>query len=484
MSMPRHVSVLSPTHFATLVLLSACLGWPGPARAQTSPAVSTVFAFSGSQAHSGPIAGPDGALYGTAVSSTSTTGGLIYRAAPDGTSIRTLYQLRLQDGYTPQAGLVLGSDGVFYGATRLGNPVETNTSGTIFRIATDGSGFQTLHRFANYTATNQNSSAINADGAFPESDLVEGSDGYLYGVTRAGGANGTGVVFKLAKDGSDFRVLHEFGAITSATDSGIVANGDGASPVGVLVAAADGFFYGATSVGGVNGRGTIYRLQFDGTGFQSLYAFAATTVSGTNLPTNAGGSTPFAGLVDGQDGLLYGTAGQGGANGSGTLFAIAPDGSVFTVLHEFDATNGTQPSGALTLGRDGRLYGTTFSGGTNSSGSATNAGTIFAMARDGTGFSRLHAFEQGEGTNPIGALLQLSDSVFVGVTQNGARCSQGTLYRLSLGGDKISGNTSCGQRKDDGGGAISPGFLLLLGLLGGLRQVRRGRPRADENVPA
>lgn len=445
-----------------LFLTMLCLGLAAPSFAQTSPTVSTILAFSGSQANAGPIVGPDGALYGTTASSTSTTGGLIYRAASDGSSIRTLYQLRLEDGYTLQAGLLLGSDGIFYGATRLGNVASTGTSGTIFRIAPDGRGFQTLHRFADYSSANQNSSPVNADGAFPESELVEGGDGQLYGVTRAGGANGTGVVFKLARDGSAFQVLHEFGAVTSATDSGVVANGDGAAPVGALVAAADGNFYGVTSAGGTEGRGTIFRLNFDGTGFESLHAFSATTASSTTLPTNVGGATPLAGLLDGQDGLLYGTAGQGGANGSGTLFAIAPDGSVFAVLHEFDGTNGTQPAGALTLGRDGRLYGTTFSGGTNSSGTATNIGTIFSIARDGTGFTRLYAFDQDQGANPVGKLLQLGDSAFVGVTQAGARCSQGTLYQLSLAGAKVNGNTSCGQRDDNGGGATGPGLLLLL----------------------
>lgn len=451
---------------AGLPLFALCCTLPDQTLAQSAPAVSTIFAFAGSQAHSGPIVGPDGALYGTSVASTSTTGGLVYRATADGTSIRTLYQLRLEDGYTPQAGLILGSDGAFYGATRLGHLAETNTSGTIYRLAPDGTGFRTLHRFANYSATNQNSNPVNTDGAFPESELVEGSDGYLYGMTRAGGSNGTGVVFKLTRDGSDFRVLHEFGAVTSAAETGIVVNADGAAPVGALVAAADGYFYGVTSTGGADGRGTVFRLRFDGTAFESLHAFSATTSSGTNLPTNVGGATPLVGLLDGQDGFLYGAAGQGGASGSGTLFAIAPDGAVFTVLHDFDGTNGTQPSGALALGRDGRLYGTTFSGGTGSGGSSTNLGTIFSIGRDGTGFTRLYVFDQNQGGNPVGRMLQLTDTVFVGVTQSGARCGQGTLYRMSFAGDTVEGNTRCGQRKNSGGGAMAPGLLLIVGLLG------------------
>jgi len=144
-----------------------------------------------------------------------------------------------------------------------------------------------------------------------------------------------------------------------------------------------------------------------------------------------------------------------------------------TVLHDFDEANGARPAGALLLGSDGRLYGTTTGGGTNDAGAVLGLGVIFSIARDGTGYEVLHVFDSTQGANPAGALLQLSDAVFVGTTENGANCGQGTLYRLSLAGDTVDGITNCGRKKNNnsGGGSTAPALLLLLGMLG-LRRLR------------
>ena len=161
-------------------------------------------------------------------------------------------------------------------------------------------------------------------------------------------------------------------------------NLDGASPLGVLLQGADGFLYGTTSVGGVNGRGTIFRVGTDGSGFQLQYVFAALPDSGSPL-ANVGGASPLAGLTDGQDGRFYGVASGGGTNGIGTIFAFDPVGRVFSVMHNFEESNGDTPAGAMILGLDTRLYGTTAFGGTTSNGNTSTYGTIFSIARDGTG---------------------------------------------------------------------------------------------------
>ena len=95
------------------------------------------------------------------------------------------------------------------GRTALGAvSVEANTTGTVFRLKTDGSGFTILHKFAQTASSNQDGNAINTDGAYPESALIQGPDGYLYGMTKSGGPNGTGAVYKMSTDGSSFTVLH------------------------------------------------------------------------------------------------------------------------------------------------------------------------------------------------------------------------------------------------------------------------------------
>jgi uncharacterized repeat protein (TIGR03803 family) len=459
---------LEPRLFARLfrVLLPVGLLALGSAAfgQSTSPAVSTVVAFSASTPNGGIVAGSDGAYYGTTASSSSVTGGLIYRVTPNGSSVTTLYQMQNNESYAPAAGLMVGSDGLLYGTTTYGAvSVTANTTGTVYRIKIDGTGFTVVHRFDSWSTSNQSSSPINVDGAYPDSRLIEGSDGFLYGVARAGGPNGTGTVFKLSKDGTSFKVLHNFGAITSDKNADVTTNLDGISPVGTLVQGADGYLYGTATSGGLNGSGTIFRVGMDGTGFQLQHTFSSLSGSGSSA-SNVDGATPVVGLTDGKDGRFYGVTGEGGPSGAGTLFSFDPVARLLSVMYNFDDANGRGPSGALILGADTKLYGTTAFGGTNANGGATNQGTIFSINRDGTGFTKLHSFDNSQGSNPTGPLLQISSTNFVGINLNGGSCGGGTLFLYSANGTTVEGNTRCGQKKNvNGGGSSSPALLFLLG---------------------
>jgi MYXO-CTERM domain-containing protein len=440
--------------------------------AQTNPAVSTIVAFSLSNPVGNLVQGADGALYGVSSPATSITGGVIYRTTPDGSDVRTLYQLKPEDALSPAGGLALASDGLLYGTTKFGQAGQIDGAGSIFRIAASGNGFQIIHRFAPVTASNQDGSPINTNGAYPEAELVEGADGYLYGTTRAGGPNGTGTVFKISRDGTDFKPLYVFAAITSAAGSGLTVTQDGAAPVGPLVAGADSYFYGTASQGGTNGRGTVFRIAFDGTGFQVLHHFSATTADATTgLLENADGATPLGGLVDGGDGFLYGLTAQGGIDGNGVIFAIPADGSTFNVLHSFTGADGARPIAELMVASSGKLYGVTSTGGVNAEGTTTTLGTIFSIDRAGTGFARLYSFDGKNGSLPSSRLLETASGVFVGVATSTGNCSYGTIFRYSLAGDTVSGNTRCGRKKNNSGGG-SAGFAVLL-LLAGLGLLRR-----------
>jgi uncharacterized repeat protein (TIGR03803 family) len=461
------------------VVMAFALALPGVAAAE--PAVSTIVAFSGSAANGSPVLA-DGALYGTTSVVTTVTGGLVYRAAADGSSIRTIYQLRLTDGTNPQSGLLLASDGKLYGTTLFGDASQLATTGTVFRVAPDGTGFEVVHRFRQYTTVNVIGSPVNADGSNPEAELIEEAVGaesqerWLYGVTRAGGAAGTGVVFRMKRDGSTVEVLHQFEPIATASNVSPIKNPDGYSPSGALVEL-DGYLYGTTSAGARNGNGTLFRVSKDGSDFDTLFEFPATTASTTTPPTNADGATPLAGLTLGTDGLLYGVASAGGTAGAGTVFVYDPalytepvDGAepgiaAFRAVHSFDGNNGARPLGELRVGLDGRLYGTTATGGTGSGGTLTNLGTMFVVERSGDAytFTRLHAFDgSNDGSAPAGRLLQLDASTFVGVTQAGGRCGQGTLYQYSTTGAEVDGIRNCGRNNDSGGGSTTPALLLLL----------------------
>src|SRR5712692_9633839 len=122
------------------------------------------------------------------------------------------------------------------------------------------------------------------------------------------------------------------------------------------------------------------------------------------------GQYPAASLIQAPDGTLYGTTQIGGVGpcavggGCGTVFQIAPDGSGYAVLHRFtnSTTDGSQPLAGLIQGPYGMLYGTTVIGGSR------DAGTIFQIAPDGSGFAILHSFlsVNPDGDQPSAGLIQ------------------------------------------------------------------------------
>jgi MYXO-CTERM domain-containing protein len=297
-----------------------------------------------------------------------------------------------------------------------------------------------------------------------------------YGKTGAAGGSGTfyfdDVLFDASGGGGG---SGSFEPITFALACGLTLTVDGAGAAGPLVLGDDGLFYGTNSAGGPDGCGAIFRIGFDGTGFEVLRQFSATAAdASTGQPENADGATPIGGLVDGDDGVFYGTTAQGGTEGRGVVYAITPAG-VFNVLHTFNNADGSRPLAELLLATDGKLYGTTSAGGVNSTGTTTSFGTIFAIARDGTGFSRLYSFDGTQGSGPGSQLLQLSSGVFAGLSNASGACGYGTLFRYSAAGDTIEGNRSCGRssNNDNGGGTAGLGLLALLGALA-LGRRRRG----------
>ncbi len=220
------------------------------------------------------------------------------------------------------------------------------------------------------------------DGANPHfTQLVEDGD-TLYGMTQYGGDTDRGTIFKMNSDGSGFTLLHEFEGDTY----------DGQYPLGSLTL--DGStLYGMTQYGGDSDRGTIFKVDTNGGKFTLLHEFAG----GEN-----DGSEPRNSLtLDGS--TLYGMTRNGGDSNNGTIFKIGTDGSGYSLLHEFagGASDGSQPWGNLTL--DGAsLYGMTRWGGD------ADLGTIFKIDTDGTDFALLREFVGGpdDGGHPIAINLR------------------------------------------------------------------------------
>ncbi|MDE2128030.1 MAG: hypothetical protein KGJ62_15720 [Armatimonadetes bacterium] len=154
------------------------------------------------------------------------------------------------DGQDPKCTLLHASDGFLYGTCVFGGafPAELGF-GTVWRIALDGSHFQVVYTFTGGSA----------DGAYPEAGLIQASDGDLYGTCNEGGANNTGTVYKIipgAPLGSNFVLVHSFAALNSTGD-----NSDGAYPYCQLVQASDGSIWGTCTNGGSGAAGTIWTYK-------------------------------------------------------------------------------------------------------------------------------------------------------------------------------------------------------------------------------
>jgi uncharacterized repeat protein (TIGR03803 family) len=351
----------------------------------------------GAYPYAGLLQGMDGALYGTAYQGGSNGPGTAFKLNTDGTGFTVLksfsYGSDQGAGAYPYAGLLEGTDGRLYGTTIQGG---TGSYGTVYQLNTDGTGFNVLHNFDYYT------------GAYPyAARLVQGTDGALYGTTYYGGSGSYGTVFKLNTDGSGFTVLQNF---DYSTTGGYVYAG--------LMQGTDGALYGTAYQGGTSGYGTAFKLNTNGTGFTVL----------KNFDYSASGGYVFAGLVQGSDGALYGAASSGGSGGYGTVYKLNTDGSGFTVLQNFDYSVGAYPYAGLLQGADGALYGTTYYGGTGS------YGTAFKLNPDGTGFSTLQNFDYSVGAYPYAGLLQGTDGTLYGTTFQGGSGGYGTVYKLNPNG--------------------------------------------------
>ena len=338
-------------------------------------------------------------------------------------------------------------DGTFlYGLTPYGG---THSYGTIFKIKPDGTGYDTLRNFKG---------TPNGDGATADGSLI--SDGtFLYGTTNAGGTHSYGTIFKIMPNGTGYTVLYSFAFGT-----------DGDGPVGKLYY--DGtYLYGMTQLGGSVHGGTIYKIKTDGTGYTILYNLNAST---------SDGNTPNGSLIS--DGTyLYGTTelGGGASNADGAVFKIMPDGTGYTNLYSFQTNfpSGNQPYGSLYY--DGTyLYGMTENGGTG--GGASGIGIIFKIKPDGTGYTVMHNFagNPSDGTNPYGSLI--SDGTYLyGMTEMGGKNYGGMLFKIKPDGTSYDtlmsfNNTATGQNPlgslllnggclygmTSGGGANSSGTIF------------------------
>ena len=386
-------------------------------------------------------------------------------------TVNELYNLR-RDGEQPLGRLLLDG-GSYYGTTFFGGS-SLKSDGVVFKL-TPGA-----------TANDPNVQTIllhgenGGVGSNPDGGVIRSTNGNLYFSFKFGGAGslngvgGTGTFYKLSPGGVATRVSSSGGKInqplgemvehtegvflvqgetqTSNFDTAFVrlkespfefaSIRDGnkfteGKPFAALLRGLDGKYYG----------GTEYRLLSFDPG--ATTPFASTVIRTPSGSTDANGNGYGWGVTQGADGTLYGVGELGGTNGAGVVWKMNTDGTGYTVLHHFaGGVGGSKPRCRLVLHADGKLYGTTFQGGTS------DLGIVFSVAMDGT-FTKLLDFNGTNGSRPR-SLVAGRSGTLAGITQFGGKGDKGTIFEIATDGTLSTLHSFGGT-----GGYIPSGPLLL-----------------------
>ena len=381
----------------TVALLLFCVATAVMSHAQTFTSLASLSDKTGAE----PLAlgqQANGNLWVAPFTEGKFTCGTIFQATLVG-KLSQLFNFDCTDGKWPQ-GLTLGTDGNYYGVTSTGGSGNT---GTVFR-RTPAGVLSVLYNFP----------SDGSSGTSPVGTLALGADGNFYGATFSSSSsnNNGGTLFKITPAGT-LTTIYAFCLQFLCPD--------GSQPYSSPVLAMDGNFYGLTYGGGAHGVGTMYKITPQGV-LTTLYSFD---------PTVDNIFFPGAPLFQAANGNFYSVASQGGANDYGAVFEITPSG-VFTVLHDFNGTDGYWPFG-LMQATDGNFYGTIAV-----VGNQTN-GALYQLTPAGD-LTILHQFNGTDGLGPV-MLIQHTNGMLYGITQGGGDvyCAYdpsfgcGTIFSLDVG---------------------------------------------------
>jgi uncharacterized repeat protein (TIGR03803 family) len=400
-----------------------------PAPAQT---FTVLHSFTGIQDGANPFAGlirdRAGNLYGTTFNG-GTGQGSIFRLshASSGWVLAPLYDFTsVPDGAEPQARVVIGPDGSFYGTTEFGGmnaptcitssdwPASNTGCGTVFNLRANLSVCKGA--ICRWNEAPIYSFEGDQSGFWPGlGDLTFDASGNIYGTAQHGGVSGfgpNGVVYRLSRVNGTWRqtVLYSF-----------TGEDVGSDPEAGVTLDAAGNIYG-TVIGGsaTTPYGGIYRLSQAGSGWEetTLYQFQGAM----------DGGNPYGGLITDSDGNFYGVTASGGARGGGTVYQLSLSGGLWqlNVLFPLPGPNiGSYSS--LVRDASGAFYGTTFGGG------AFGQGSVFKIyfSNGGWRYASLHDFSGGADGRYLygGVILDPSGNVF-GATVTGGVYNEGVLFEI------------------------------------------------------
>lgn len=436
-------------------------------------------------------------LWGMTTYGGSDSTGIIFHINADGTGMSNIHDFGSFKGNTPYGDLVLASNGKLYGMTSNGG---SNNAGVIFSFDTATGTTTALHHFNPVTGGYPYGSLIQAsngklygmtnsggtnnfgvvfsydyinniytdlwdlkasEGEYPYGNLLQASNGLLYGMASNGGADSVGTIFSYNIASDTLIVVQNFDTIANVT-------GTGGQPHSSLIQAIDGKLYGVARNNGAHGWGTIFRVDpsnnnftkiFDFSGIDGLYPYGS-LIQGTDgllygmtqgfLVNPTDGSiysinpvnftfqsrysfytlhigNPFGTLRQLSNGLMYGMTYhgvEGVGDSSGVLFSFYPSIDSLAILHQFQSTSGNFSEGSLIF-TNGKFYGMTSQGGTN------NSGVIFSFDTLGNVYNDLYNFQgANDGFSPYGTLVKAGNGLLYGMTEYGGKYGKGTIFSV------------------------------------------------------
>lgn len=236
-------------------------------------------------------------LWGTATGGGNNfDGGSIYSTDAQGNNLQLEYKFTVNSGHNPfYNNLIQASNGKLYGMI----------SHDVFN------GYGVIFEYNPLTHLYKELYELSPDFGIPYGSFIQASDGYLYGMTYIGGANFDGTIFKFDITSNTATVVYEFESSTS-----------GKNPMGNLLQASNGLLYGMTYTGGANNRGTLFEFDISSNSFSKKFDFASTS-----------GGNPRGSLLQAYNGKLYGFTSSFGLYSNGTLFEFDITSNTFSKYH-------------------------------------------------------------------------------------------------------------------------------------------------------
>ena len=333
------------------------------------------------------------ALWGVTAQGGDKNAGCIFKADAFGNDIQSQYSFSVDvEGRKPYfSSFCLASDGMLYGLTDQGG---AHDMGVLY-----------AYDPATNTCVKKIDFLDSVTGKFPRGSLVLAITGNMYGMTYEGGINNAGVIFEFDPIDDTIYIRHHFDDTLT-----------GKHPCGSLTTAGDGKIYGMTSEGGANNMGVLF--QYDPLKDSVI---VKKVFSGT-----ANGALPYGSLLKTSKGRLYGMTLKGGAANKGVIFEYIPETNMQTIKFSFDGSRGSEPYGSLIEAPNGKLYGMTSAGGSNSGGVLLEYDTV-----SGTVTKKVD-FKGSNGFAPDGSLVLFHSGKLYGQTFTGGTNGDGVIFEFDV----------------------------------------------------